>query len=59
MSVTYFETEEEFDDAFVDFEELQFEHLNLKQEVEDKRRELEYAEKALADFEEDNEGNLL
>lgn len=33
-----------------------FKRLELKEAVEDAERELEYAKKELADFEEDNEG---
>jgi hypothetical protein len=38
------------------FEENTFEYPALKEAVEEKRRELKWAEEELANFEEDNEG---
>jgi len=53
MSVQEFDTEQELDDAAERFEELCFQHLNLKEAVAEAKRDFEYAEKELLDFEED------
>lgn len=52
MAIQEFNTESEIDDAFERIEELAFEHLSLKEAVEEKRKELEEVEKELSDFEE-------
>lgn len=54
MTIREFDTEIELEDAAEKLEELCFEHLYLRQEVEDRRRELELAEKELLDFKTDN-----
>jgi hypothetical protein len=53
MAIQEFETGQELDDAAERVEELAFQHLHLKEEVEDKRKDLEYAKKELLDFESD------
>lgn len=59
MTVTEYDNEEEFDDAFERLEELQFEHLHLKEAVEEAEKGLKYAEEELRNFEEDNKESLL
>ena len=63
MSEIHFDTEEDLDAAADQFEELSFDHLHLKEGVEEKRKDLKYAqielesaEKELAEFREENEG---
>lgn len=54
MAIQEYDTQEELDEAFERLEELGFEHLYLREEVEQKRKDLEYAEEELRSFEEDN-----
>lgn len=54
MGVYEFDSQEELDEEFERIEMLNYEYLNLKETVEEKRQELEWAEKDLRDFEEDN-----
>jgi len=59
MAIQEFHSEEEMEEAFERLEELQFEHLALKEAVEEKRGELKEAEDDLRCFEEDNKESLL
>ncbi len=59
MSIREFNTQEEMDEDFERIEELAFEHLALKEAVEEERKNLEYAEDELRRFEEDNKEFLL
>lgn len=54
MAIHEYDTQEELDEAFERLEELQFERLSLREEVEEKHKELEWAEEELRNFEEDN-----
>jgi len=58
MTIREFETEEELEEAAERFEELSFEHLSLKEVVEKKTKELEEAEKDLANFEDEYKGQF-
>lgn len=59
MAIKHFDTQEELDDEFERIEELNMELVYLRDEVEEAKRNLEYAEKALQDFEEDNREYLF
>lgn len=59
MSVQEFDSQEELDEEFERIAEVNFRHLELKNEVKDKRRELHDAEAELKAFEEDNADVLL
>ena len=59
MGITWFATEEEFDAEAERLEDLQMEHMELKQDVEYRREELETAEVALQDFLEENKEFLV
>lgn len=71
--IRYYENEREFDDAFDRIEELNEEHLSLKENVEEAeqriidleeelsgaREDLVYIRKALEDFEDENKEFLF
>ena len=59
MSVIEFDTQEELDDEFERIAELNYEHLNLMDEVKEKQSDLEYAKNQLADFYEEHKEILL
>lgn len=59
MSIVEFDNEEEMDAEFERIASLNFEYLELKEEVKDKRKDLEYAEDELKQFEEENKQELL
>ena len=52
-------TEEELEDMAEQIEEINFKHLELMDEVKERREELEMAEKELLEFQEDNKEFLL
>ena len=54
MGAQWFEKEDEEDDEAERIEELNYEHLGLMDELKEKRKELEEAEKDLRVFQEDN-----
>lgn len=51
MTIHEFKTQAELDAEAERYEELAFEHLYLKEAVEDAREELEWAERELEEFE--------
>jgi outer membrane protein TolC len=59
MAVQEFDTQEELDEAFEQLEELAMEHMCLRDAVEEARRDLEYAEEELRNFETDNKDLLI
>ena len=59
MAVQEFNTQEELDEAFEQLEELAMEHMYLRDAVEEARRDLEYAEEELRNFETDNKDLLI
>lgn len=59
MGITNFETQEDLDNEFERIEDLNFQHLSLKENVVEKESSLEYAEKELRDFEEENKEYLV
>lgn len=59
MAIYEFDTEEEFEEAGERIEELNFQHLHLKEEVEEAEKNLEYAQEELERFEEDNREFLV
>lgn len=59
MPTRDFETEEEMDAEFERIEDVNLEHLDLKEGVKDAREELERLEEELKDFEEENKSILL
>lgn len=59
MSIRTFETEEEFDEHCEMIEEINFKHLYMKEDLERLKTKLEYAEKELYDFEQENKEYLI
>ena len=59
MATIEYDTEEEFNDAFERIEGLNFEHLSLKEAVEEAEKDLERAQQELHDFEEENKDVLV
>jgi archaellum component FlaC len=59
MSIREYDSEQELDDDFERIEEINFEHLALKEAVDNARNELKEAEKELERFEEDYKEELL
>lgn len=59
MTVLEYETEEELDDTFDQIEAINMRYLDLKEAVEQARKDLLFAEEELLDFEEDNKEYLL
>ena len=59
MATREYETEDGIDEEFERIENLNFQYLSLKEEVEEKKKDLEYAEKELSIFIEDNKEYLL
>ncbi len=58
MGTIKFNSEKELEDYFEMIEEINHKYINLKDEIEEKKRELEYAEKDFEDFIEDNKENI-
>ena len=54
MPIVDFEPKKEMDEEFEHIEELNMEWLSLRQAFEDAENEVEYAQKQLASFQEDN-----
>ena len=59
MTIKTFETEQELEHEFERIEELNFEHLHLKEAVKDAEEALKEAEEELQNFEEDNKEVLI
>ena len=59
MAVIYYDNEDDFDDAFERMEELNYQYLSLKENVEEIEKDLQYAKKELNNFIEDNKDYLI
>lgn len=59
MTIKNFETEQELEEDFEHIEEVHMHHAYLKDEIEEAKRELEYAERQLANYEDCYRGILF